>query len=569
MINILKVLIGKESQYPLKHRILNIVIFLGIGACLSGSISDYLLGLGNWLRVVTVSSSIIFIFSYYLSVKKRQYINTVHLVFFTVLAIIIPGVWIFNGGTLGGCPYYIITIFSSITILFIGRRKYIYLLALIIIVSILIVLEYNDPLLITGYETKFDRFVDIYFSLIFNMISSAALIVTILNQYKREYKKTREYSEQIEKQKLEIELQKNLKVINEQLQQEIAAHKITEANLRSSERRFSKAFNASPVPMCIFTLEYRRFIDVNESFVKLFEYQRQDIIGQHSSNLNVFYESLETAKENEVVRNLEVRFSTKSNRECIGLLSTEVITLNGEQCLLGVLNDVTERHQMEKEIARLARLHLVGEMATGLGHEIRNPMTTVRGFLQLLQKSDPKNQGYFDIMIEELDNANSIITEYLFLAKNKRLDLRKGNLNQIIQELYSSKQKESLDMDKNIHINTGEISDLFLDEREVRHLIRNLVDNGLEAMPSGGKVTITTFTEGEEVLLSVQDEGKGIEPDVLEKMGTPFFTTKENGTGLGLAVCYSIASRHNASVQIETGPKGTKIVVRFYKGKNH
>jgi signal transduction histidine kinase len=109
------------------------------------------------------------------------------------------------------------------------------------------------------------------------------------------------------------------------------------------------------------------------------------------------------------------------------------------------------------------------------------------------------------------------------------------------------------------------IADLILDEKEIRQLILNLVRNGLEAISPGGVIRIRTFSEEDEVVLSVQDNGKGINPDVLEKLGTPFFTTKDTGTGLGLAVCYSIAARHNARIDIETGPEGTTFFVKFKK----
>lgn len=91
----------------------------------------------------------------------------------------------------------------------------------------------------------------------------------------------------------------------------------------------------------------------------------------------------------------------------------------------------------------------------------------------------------------------------------------------------------------------------------------NLVRNGLEAMPPGGNLNIRTFMDGKEVVLVVEDQGTGIDPVVLEKIGTPFFTTKDNGTGLGLAVCYSIANRHNANINVVTGPTGTTFFVRF------
>ena len=94
-------------------------------------------------------------------------------------------------------------------------------------------------------------------------------------------------------------------------------------------------------------------------------------------------------------------------------------------------------------------------------------------------------------------------------------------------------------------------------------MVLNLVLNGLQAISSGKNLTIRVFQEGNEVVLSVQDEGKGINPDILDKIGTPFFTTKDNGTGLGLATCYSIANRHNAKINIDTNSEGTNFSVRF------
>ncbi len=117
--------------------------------------------------------------------------------------------------------------------------------------------------------------------------------------------------------------------------------------------------------------------------------------------------------------------------------------------------------------------------------------------------------------------------------------------------------------DKEIILELQNTDVLLLDEKEIRQLILNLARNGLEAMSGSGKITIKTFMDGEEVVLVVRDEGNGIKPDDLEKMGTPFFTTKENGTGLGLATCYSIIDRHKAEIQIDTSPSGTTFFVRF------
>jgi len=239
--------------------------------------------------------------------------------------------------------------------------------------------------------------------------------------------------------------------------------------------------------------------------------------------------------------------------------------INGSPLVLELLIDITSRKQFEKEMARLSKLNLIGEMAAGIAHEIRNPMTTVRGFLQLLGQKEKYNQDkeHFNLMIEELDRANSIITEFLSLAKNRVVDFKMLNLRNILDSLFPLIQADAMVSDKYVILELNEIPDLLLDEKEIRQLVLNLTRNGLEALCTGEYMTIKTYLDGSEVVLSVQDRGKGIPDEILDKIGTPFFTTKDNGTGLGLATCYSIAARHNATVDFDTGSGGTTFYVRF------
>jgi signal transduction histidine kinase len=243
--------------------------------------------------------------------------------------------------------------------------------------------------------------------------------------------------------------------------------------------------------------------------------------------------------------------------------------MDGSLLILELGIDVTEQKQLEKEIAHLERLNLVGEMAAGIGHEIRNPMTAVRGLLQILSKKEnnAKYKEYYSLMIEELDRANSIITEFLSLAKNKPVQFKMQNLNKIINTIMPLISADAIIADKRVETDLNNIPDLNLDEKEIRQLLFNLVRNGLEETSPHGKIIIKTCENAEEVVLSVSDQGKGIEPDILKKIGTPFITTKENGTGLGLAVCYSIAARHNAVIDVQTGPAGTTFNIKFNKNK--
>jgi signal transduction histidine kinase len=124
-------------------------------------------------------------------------------------------------------------------------------------------------------------------------------------------------------------------------------------------------------------------------------------------------------------------------------------------------------------------------------------------------------------------------------------------------------QAEALKQEKSIKLELGEIPYTVMDKNEIHQLLLNLIRNGLDAMAPGGVLTIKTYREGDQVVLSVIDQGQGIAPEILDKIGTPFFSTKENGTGLGLSVCYSIVQRHNAEITIDTSPSGTTFCVKF------
>ncbi|GBF32171.1 sporulation kinase [Desulfocucumis palustris] len=357
------------------------------------------------------------------------------------------------------------------------------------------------------------------------------------------------------------------------LKKEIASREKAEEGLRV----LSCAVEQSPVMVVIAGTDCR-IQYVNSSFTGITGYTQEEAEGQDIAN---YYENRTEAAEqlSEIIKTGrewkgEVT-GQKENGEYYWEYATFFPLRDSEGRITHILKfaeDITERKQIEKEMARLDRLNLVGEMAAGIGHEIRNPMTTVRGFLQLLNNKDEciGYKDYFNLMIQELDRANSIITEYLSLAKNKAVDYKMQNLNNIVKTMSPLITADAMTSDKHIEFGFGHIPDLLLDEKEMRQLILNLVRNGLDAMPPGGKLSIETFLDsenedGDVVILSVRDQGCGIPQELLEKIGTPFFTTKENGTGLGLAVCYSIAARHNASIKVETGSSGTTFAVLFRK----
>lgn len=220
------------------------------------------------------------------------------------------------------------------------------------------------------------------------------------------------------------------------------------------------------------------------------------------------------------------------------------------------------------KMTRLDRLNIIGEMAAGIAHEVRNPMTTVRGLLQFLGGKDEliKHKDKFELMVTEIDRANTIITEFLSLAKDRAMEFSKLNINDVICEIYPLLQADAIRNNCEIELILGNIPEVLADKSSIRQLMLNMVRNGLDAMPQGGVIEVYTTAKDTKVLLAIKDHGIGIQPEDKEKLGTPFFTTKENGNGLGLAVCYRIAQRHGASIVFDSeAGKGTMFTIAFDK----
>jgi PAS domain S-box-containing protein len=230
-----------------------------------------------------------------------------------------------------------------------------------------------------------------------------------------------------------------------------------------------------------------------------------------------------------------------------------------------ICRNITDQKMLQDQLAKLDCLNLIGKIAASIAHEVRNPLTTVRGFLQILDRDvkNTKNHEYYQTMIEELDRANSILTEFLSLTKNKAQLLKPANLNAIITSIYPLLKAKALTDNKNIELKLDTIDNILLDEKEIRQLICNLVQNGMEASPANSSITIKTYMDEENVILAVRDYGSGIPKHVLKKLGTPFLTTKENGTGLGLAVCYKIADHHNAVISPVSEADGSTFYIKL------
>ncbi|OIJ15668.1 hypothetical protein BKP35_01340 [Anaerobacillus arseniciselenatis] len=306
-----------------------------------------------------------------------------------------------------------------------------------------------------------------------------------------------------------------------------------------------------------------QFIFINDAAITSFNKSKEELLNK------VIWETLPKYKGTKLLPMCLKAYEENKKQTLVLRCEQQFKKMQIHPTKLGVLiifQTSTDNKKVENETAYIERLKTIGEMAAGVAHEIRNPMTTVKGFLQLLaqDKNEQKNHHIFKLMVEELDRANEIITEFLDLSKNKPSIAQVTNINSIIKSLLPLLETRALKENKLILPNLSDTVDLSINRNEVRQLLLNMVNNALEAMTDNGVCYIETFTDKyENVCLVIKDEGNGICPSITKKLGTPFVSTKESGTGLGMSICYSIAERNNATIDFTTGSKGTTFTICF------
>lgn len=230
-----------------------------------------------------------------------------------------------------------------------------------------------------------------------------------------------------------------------------------------------------------------------------------------------------------------------------------------------VARDITERKNTEDHIRKSDRLTVVGELAAGIAHEIRNPLTSIKGFVQLL-KNGMSKPDYFDIMLSEFKQIENIIDEFIVLAKPQDKSKEKLELIKILLQvikfmeaktvLYKFQFKNELD---------HEVIHVFGIETQLKQVFINLLKNAMESMPAGGEIVIQVVKfNSDNISIIIKDHGYGISPGRMKKLGEPFYSTKEKGTGLGLMVSNKIIEEHKGTIHIDSEVgKGTTVEVSF------
>lgn len=207
-----------------------------------------------------------------------------------------------------------------------------------------------------------------------------------------------------------------------------------------------------------------------------------------------------------------------------------------------LLRDITQQKRNEELLIRSEKLAVIGQLAAGVAHEIRNPLTSIKGFVQLLQSRTTDNQEYYKIILSELNRINDIVSEFMVYAKPDVIVFKMRNIEVILLNVITLMRSQALM--RNIQLSSEFEHDIPLihcDENRLKQVFINLIKNAIEAMPSGGSILIRVkYKNGKKIRVFIMDQGEGIPKKLISKLGEPFFTTKEGGTGLGLMICNKI-----------------------------
>ena len=244
------------------------------------------------------------------------------------------------------------------------------------------------------------------------------------------------------------------------------------------------------------------------------------------------------------------------------LLALSILPLVDRRRITGSLihiEDITERRGRELRLRRAENLASLTTLAASVAHEIKNPLGAISIHLQLMQRNldtldcNEKIEHYFSIINEEVERLNRIVVDFLFAVRPMSLELREGDLNALIAELAEFIRAELEQSGIRLLLELDDkVPPVLTDERYMKQALLNLIKNAQAAMPNGGLLTIATQLAGNEILISVCDTGIGMSADSLAKIFEPYYTTRDNGTGLGLTLVYKIIKEHQGDIAVES-----------------
>lgn len=286
------------------------------------------------------------------------------------------------------------------------------------------------------------------------------------------------------------------------------------------------------------------------------------------SNKNLLTDAIQGKSTNKI-HEVSIK-TTNGNKKELVMNAATIFNVDGE--IIGAIrigSDVTNIKIEQQRLQQQEKLALLGVMASGIVHEIKNPLTSIKGFSQMImaKASDERMKQYASIIVDEVNSANKVVTDFLTFAKPQPPVLKDTTVNELVKsmELVLDTQSFVKGVQTNFDLSSDE-TPIMVDEIQIKQVLLNIVKNAIEAMNETEEPKLNIITglikSSNKVFITISDNGKGMSLEAISQIGTPFFSTKDKGTGLGMSICYQIIKEHGGSIEIESElDKGTTFII--------
>ncbi|MCD1259863.1 PAS domain S-box protein [Paenibacillus athensensis] len=339
---------------------------------------------------------------------------------------------------------------------------------------------------------------------------------------------------------------------------DITERKMAVDELKEQEERYRQLVEHSPDAVIISS--EGEWLYVNDTAVKLFGgFSKEQVMGHSRTfmpggDLAGDWKQQAPVAAGQPQEPLEQRFVRLDGRVIDVEVKSLATVYQNKPAVYMIVRDVTERKIAQERLQASERLNVAGQLAAGIAHEIRNPLTSLKGFLKVIQPVSSGKEEHFAIMVGEIDRIELIVSELLMLAKpDQGSAIRHLDLAQALRHVITLLEAQALLSGVQLVMkSTAEPMIVQGDENQLKQVFINMIKNAIEAMPHGGEICIEPRRSGGKVCVLITDQGGGIPAECLPRLGEPFFTTKANGTGLGLMVSFKIVEHHGGKIGISS-----------------
>jgi PAS domain S-box-containing protein len=345
-------------------------------------------------------------------------------------------------------------------------------------------------------------------------------------------------------------------------------------NLKQSEEKLRSIFSSSSNAITVTDLN-GKVIDCNQETLEIYGFSsKEEVIGRNAftfiskkDKIKAMQNMKKTLQKGQV-KDVEYTLMTKDGREFPAEISVNVIKdySGNPTSLVNITKDITERKRLEEQLINSERLMVIGELASSIAHELRNPLGVINNSSYYLNSklknvADEKVVKHLKIISKKVNSANIIISDLLDFTKTIKPILKETKISGVIKNALSS-----VNIPENIEVITelDEIPLMLLDSEQIQRVFKNIIINAVQAMLEGGKLTIQTVKDGDSVNIAFKDTGIGIPKENLGKIFEPLFSTKTTGIGLGLPICKQILGNHDGNITVQSEvSKGSTFIVKL------